>query len=381
MGRALTRALGRAAVLLAALGGCDRGGEQAAASASAPAPSTPAPATPALRERVESEASFDLALTADGALLVWAARGEIRALPLDRAGAVRGEAKRLGRATTGASIGEVAAASSTRLIAVGWIEQSGEVGLARAVLGDPAVGSFAEATPISAATGGGAGRRGSIALATDGDRMVAFVRGEPEPCRDDRERACTRFAFADLAGPSPRPRRVPLSVPSPCSHAIAGLVVLDGRWHYAVCSTASGREVTTTFRIQYEPRYAEAHEVLAGCSPAGATRAGEAMILAAECKSGRRGVRVAAADAVPSPIDLASASVECALGHPVLLPLSIRLSEARDGLAALLPADVAPLGSRAVWTGTTLLVVRFVAGAAVLHRYGCQGAAWTRLSG
>jgi hypothetical protein len=377
--RTLSRALARTAAVLAAVGGCDRGSEPAASTASTPAPSA-APA-PARRHPVASEASFDLALTADGALLVWAAQGEIRALPLDRAGIPRGEAKRLARAEPGASLGEIAAASSARLLAVGWIERAGDVGVARAALGDPAVGTFAEAVPISAATSGGEGRRGSIALATDGERMVAFVRGEPEPCRDDRAKACTRFAFSDLAGPSPRPRRVPLSVPSPCAHAIAGIVVLDGRWHYAVCSTTSGREVTTTFRIQYEPRYAEAHEVLAGCSPAGATRAGEAMILAADCKSGRRGVRVAAADAVPAPLDLAPASVECARGRPLLSPIPLHLSEARDGLAPLLPADVAPLGSRAVWTGTTLLVARYVAGHVAVHRYGCEGAVWSRLPG
>jgi hypothetical protein len=378
VGRALSGALTRSAALVVALAACDRPSRPVPGEPSAPAPS--APLAPSPRHPVGGEASFDLALTAHGALLAWAEKHEIRARMLDRGGAPSAPPKTLARVGPAATVAEIAAASARAVLAVAWTERARDVGIARAVLGDPVLGTFGEAAPVSPATVGGVGRRGNLALSSDGERMVAFVRGEPEPCLDDRTTECTRFAFTDLAGASPAPRRVPLSVPSPCSAAIAGFVVLGGRWHYALCSTASGRELTTAFRIQYQPRYAEAHEVLPGCSPAGATTVGESVIVAADCPGGRRAVRIAGADARPAPLDLEKRSVDCELGHPVLSPLALRLSEPRDGLATLLPAEIAPSGSRAVWTGTTLIVARYVAGEVALHRFRCRGRDWARLS-
>jgi hypothetical protein len=365
---------------------CDQ--KQQEAPGPPPLPSTLALATPAARVAVAGEVAFDLVALPDGALLAWAERDagliRMRVQALDASGLARSPARTLAALEPGASVVEVSAAATGSMVAVAWVER-GPRATIRAVLGDPAVGSYGEPALVATATIGDAARRGNLAVAADGERAFAFHRGEREPCLDDKTRECTRLAFAELSGTSPMPRRIPLSVPAPCASAIAGFVVSAGRWHYAICSVESGRPRTTTFRIQYEPRYAEAHEVLDGCSPAGATSAGNDVFVVGDCAQGRRAARIGPIDARPQTLDLSRVEVTCRLGHPVLSApvrprFELRLDPPRDGLAALLPPEAAPAGARAAWTGTSLVVARYGAGAVALQRWGCRGADWVRIA-
>ena len=51
---------------------------------------------------------------------------------------------------------------------------------------------------------------------------------------------------------------MPLSVPVPCSQYSTLLAVIEGRWHYGVCTLHEDAPVTTVFNIQFDPEYAAA---------------------------------------------------------------------------------------------------------------------------
>lgn len=382
--------MARALTLLAlalTLSACERDPLASSPAASASVTANE-PSIPAARFDVSGETAFELLTTPDGAWLAFArhsAKGaRIEVAMLDASGAPQGKARTIATLEPSSSVGEITAASSAGVVAIAWLERKKTSAVIRAVLADGKLGSFAEPSMVASATSGGDARRGNLVLAGDRERLMAFFRGEPEPCIGNPERQCTRVGFSELAGQTPRPARIPLSVPAPCGSAIAGFVLSANRWTYAVCSVETGRERTTVFRIQYDPRYAEAHEVLAGCTPSGAVSlAQDDVVVAADCNDGRRAVRVGTMNTPPQPLDLSQLDIVCERGHPVLNAprFELRLDAPRDGLAALLPAKIAPAGSRAVWTGTTLLVARYLSGQVAVQRFGCRGGDWTRLAG
>ena len=351
----------------------------------------PTPAPEARDERRSSTPSaFDLVPTAGGAALVWAG-GMPPALhlePLDAAGHVLRHAT--STLASGEGVADVAvvarggahviawseAAAGERRLRAAWVPESGPA--RRFELG--AVGSDA---PVA---------RGGVALAASGQGARLFARGGPTACAAASAAPCRAFQFFAIEPDQARPLGLALAVPSPCASQAAQLVPgVSGRalpggtaepFEYAVCSAARDSPALTVFSIRPDPAYAMAEEVFAGCTPLGAARFAGAAAFVALCGSERRVARLARDAAGLSIEVLEPRGLVCgAAGANVRLGAGwLRLSEPMGGLELLLGEDLAPPGSRAVWTGSALLVARpTAAGELLLQRHACRGTALVEL--
>ncbi len=370
-----------AALLLAALlGACEKDAQSlalasASASAAAPAP----PAKPIARAPVAAEAAYDLGVLSDGALLAVGERGGgVSVLLLDHRGAQRGAPLRAFPASDGIA-SEVAVTAQGTKMAVAWSARAKDGSRSIwATLGDAATRAFSDALPLGE-TSSESAARGSVALAaTEAGGFVAVRRGPDEPCNEDPSRHCAGYGFRELLPTGSEPRGLPMAVPVPCAVILAGLVVVQGRWHYGFCSQAEGRPQTTHFMRQLSPFFVEVHRSFEGCVPLGATSVDDDALFAADCPDGRRGVRVNGMGQALRSVDLAHVEVSCERGAPVIrapgeAPIELALKEPRAGLSVLLPARLAPGNTRSVWTGTTLLSAAWVAGEVALRRYECSG--------
>jgi hypothetical protein len=230
--------------------------------------------------------------------------------------------------------------------------------------------------------------RGNVALAGAPDGTLALLhRRDRGPCADGSNEQCVRLA-ARRIGPEGLSERegMPLVIPEVCPTPVPGYVWADGTWYYALCAMTEGTPETTTYAIRFEPRYAQADRMLAGCAPIGLSRVGEgAAIALGRCADGRlEGVRMAEVGAERTVIRDVTRSIECAHGRPRAVigggmePLVVELTEATAGLAALLPEEIAPEGARTIWTGQALLVATPIGREVSLRRYQCQDEALIR---
>lgn len=375
-------------VVLFAAVACDRAdGGAPAPSASIPAaasPSAPLAALPPPRA-VAAEVAFDLVSAGERVLLVWATpSGALRVAPLDAGGAPAGDARDVGRAEptnkkAEAKVLEVAAAATDDAVAVTWVQEEGRELSAWESFGSRAELRFLPPVALGGMSAGDRARRGHLAMTTEGERLLVMHRGMTTPCSDG-DQHCTAFATHELSARGARERGLPLSVPAACGVGVAGYGAVKGRWHYAVCSTASGTAETTLFNVQQEPNYAEAKTVLSGCTPRGALMLDGDVILGGDCPGGPHAVRAGAMETPLTDIELAEAKMTCELGHPKIEApaFSLVLRDPMGELSPLLPAEVAPRGARAVWTGVALLVARWVAGKVTLRRYECRAGRFTR---
>lgn len=166
-----------------------------------------------------------------------------------------------------------------------------------------------------------------------------------------------------------------MEVPSPCSRSIAGALHVAGRRYYGICARSERGVRTTVFTIQYEPRYAQADEVLAECTPIGMTAIGPDVLVTGRCGDGRRTARFRGTS-VLGELSLDDVQASCTNGK-------LRLSAAggfeatlpgpTDALEPLLPARLARADARAVWTGELLLVATRSGERVRLSRYRCAG--------
>ena len=375
-----------AATALSLVVACERpdSGEAAppAASASAkPARAQPRMVTP---PRISAEVAFDLVLTHDGALLVWAVGSEVRAQRLDAGGAPLGKPLKVAKPSTTwskARTVEIAADARASRLGVAWVTRVQSRGHAWAAVFDLTSKSPAPAASLGGVALGDLGRRGHLAAARgDSAEFLVFARGLGEACADHPGRRCTQFGVREVSTAGAQPRRVPLSVPAACGVGIAAYATIAGRWFYAVCSVAEGAPTTTLFGIQFNPRYAEARQVLQGCTPLGATVLDKSVVLVGECAAGRSAVQVRR-PAQPLDEFALSGKLECRLGRPQLRDAALAkvFDQPRQRLAPLLPARMAPAGARAVWTGVAVLVARWARGRARVERHECRAGQLTRV--
>jgi hypothetical protein len=356
--------------------------EQAPPLPTQPAVSAPAlaAASPVTSRSVAGEYGFDLAPLPDGALLVTADRdGGVSAHLLDRDGGARGAAINVAAAAAGKAF-EIAVASNETRLGVAWVA-SGRDGKTTSfgVLGDASTRSFSAPLTLGEAPARGAADSGYLALdAGEGGTFVALRRGLDEPCDADPKRSCATFGFREISPSGVEKRGLSMSVPAPCSRPLAGFVTSGERWHYGLCSQDGGAPLTTHFMRQLQPFYVDVHTSLQGCTPLGATKLPDDVVLVGDCAKGRRGVRVGGMGQPLRELDLSKASVECQLGRPLLRapgerPLELALREPRGGLDLLLPIGLSPGHSRVVWTGNSLLSATWLAGEVVIRRFQCRG--------
>jgi hypothetical protein len=343
--------------------------------------------------RLASSTAFELAVHPGGATLVMAQHGKHRppfaSVSLDEAGARRGSAVALLEASArGGEVTDLSAAFAGDRLAVAWIERSGEGARARAAWAEPKARVF----ELGPAWRGPPTARGNIVVAAkwgrgsarerDGARGLVFVRGSEAPCVEPGKDACYSFYFRELAADGASPAGLPLSVPVPCTDNATSLVTLDDRYHYGVCTDTGGGPVTTVFTIMPDPAYARADPILRGCEPAGTfTWLGSAWLVA-DCQGNRRAARIGGGDEDVEYLDLRSLRLDCGDGIATIhaAGFALALTEARSRLEALLPAAIAPRGSRAVWTGRVLLVASTAATSLRLARYACTGSTWQETS-
>lgn len=355
-----------------------------------PAPSASPSAAPAPEQKgipLSSPSAFELVTVNDGVALFYGKpEGGVVFQKLDGAGKPDGKPVEVAPANSGFAL-EIAAASQVSRLGVAWAQKNakGEKSTLGA-LGDAATRSFGESFELGALELEAGDERGQLAVGVNDDgAFVALRRGKEERCANDVHGHCIGFAFREI-GAKDRPERgLPLSVPNPCARSLVGFVSIGQRFHYAFCSEEKGSPAITHFMRQLSPFYVDVHRLLERCKPIGLTRVGDEALLVAECEKGREGFFLSGMGSTPKSVDIDKVELSCPLGKPKLRapgdhPLAFDFAEARDNLAPLLPKALASAGSRAAWTGTTILVARTLRGELVIDRHECHRGLLTRMN-
>ncbi|MCB9600820.1 MAG: hypothetical protein H6720_10770 [Sandaracinus sp.] len=274
---------------------------------------------------------------------------------------------------------EIAAAGGGGQLAVAWVERHGTAFRALATHGSPE-GAFAPPTELGPTERTLTGDRGHVAAAvSSAGHVEAMARLATGPCGEgENVGECVPVGITRLApGPSER-RGVGLMLPRPCTPTVLGFLHTNDVWHYAVCDASEGT-ATTFYAVQFEPEYAHAERSLEGCTPRGLVAFGSGAAVVGDCEGSRRGLWLGEAGRQRRSFE-GTAQITCE-GEPTLvLPDGSRepLSAPREGLAALLDDEVAPPGSRAIWTGEVLLVAAPLDREVSLRRHECWNGTFRR---
>lgn len=361
------------------------------------------PAPPPAPTRIEvmvprpiaAPTAFDLITTTSGAALVFSPPftegGGVRYLKLDRFGAIASEELTVfsehvtDRPPTDCF--EVRAAAGGGRVGIAWVERAAFSRTSYATLGPDSGEAFAPRMkladlPVEMHP------RGAIAVAASSDGTLdVMFRGRDVDCppATARELAtngpCASVSLRRLDTGTSGREGVALAVPDPCREPLVGYVFSGGTWHYAVCSHASSRPVVTSYAISFDPEYARAEKTLEGCRPRGLSPLLDGVATAGRCGESEHAMLLRDSGREIAHGDTGSISVECRAGLPVIVYGTLferELLGAVDRLEAILPEDVAPEGSRAVWTGETLLVATSLGSEVALRRYECRGPAPVR---
>jgi len=375
------RIFGYALLALSSFGACKKPtAKNTSLSASASASARAAAPSP---ENVGAGA-FDLVATENGAALVVAtsARARLSLTLYDVAGHPRrSDPLFIDSANAGAAstrIGEVAAVARGSELAVAWIEEAGAKVRSRAVVRSISdSGSAANVIEIGPVFPPVSRPRGNVAITSTNDRFLLLARGEKTDCIEKTETDCVGYDFHRLESNKTARGSLPLTVPLPCDQNSVSFAVAGSRWYYGVCSRATGKPITTLFSIQTDPEYARADRILEGCLPLGALAQGGDLLVVGDCAGERRGVRVRGGNAEGSELRVDRVDAMCDGGRPLLRQLGpngiqLSLDGPRDRLEAFLPRSLAPLNSRAIWTGQVLLVATPENGSITLKGYQCD---------
>lgn len=323
-----------------------------------------------------NETAFELAPAARGATLAWAPRSRRAAIftqPLGADGAALGPALPLVKPEQ--APGEVSdlglALAQNELVAV-WVERSRDRARVRAA--SRIAGAPAQVLELGAGWFAAKAARGNLAIANQGAAAIVFARGEATGCVDGADDHCFTFSMQRVEQGHIDKRGFPLIVPSPCAENSLAFAVTGRDLHYGVCTRSSGKPVTTLFTIRAEPEYARADPILPGCRPLAVVELSGSVRLVADCDGQRRAAHVGADNGAVDIEDLPSPAVECR-GERARIRFGeawFELDAPRAQLQALLPSVIAPRGSRAVFTGSALLVAQAKSGKLELTRYACR---------
>jgi hypothetical protein len=327
--------------------------------------------------RLRNASAFELIATPTGATLVWAPaereHGALAERELTASGAPATPAVALlGKERAAGEISDLVASPSGDALIVAWVERDPRNAQARALYrpahGAPLVLELGSAWRAAEPS------RGHLAVASQGDSTLVFARGESAACLDENVSDCFSFAMHRIRQGKVERQGFPLLVPKPCSDGSLALATQGNDLHYAVCANPDGKPVTTLFRVVAEPAYARADPVLSGCRPLSLVEWGGAPRLVADCDGQRRAARAGRENAAVAVEELPSPVVQCSENRARLRAGDswLELDAPRSNLQALLPSVMAPRGSRAVFTGTALLVARANKDHLELTRYACQ---------
>ncbi|UJR80529.1 hypothetical protein [Sandaracinus amylolyticus] len=370
------------------------GGESAAPEPPPPAPAPPPPPPVVAARPISSRASFDLVALPDGAALAWGATpndgGGVRAIALDPNGGVRGhevvvsEIAFVGGGDDPGSVEELAIAAAGHRVAVAWIARSGPTVRAIATIASAGVDGFAPVRDLGASVAGAYDRstRGRVAAwgRDDGSAMIV-LRAPPGPCQASAGE-CARFALASIGDGEGRDAIVN-EVREPCDPLVVGGIARGSAFFYGACHvTEQGAPTTTLYAIDRGGggALASAPDVVEGCVPIGIAPGASGAIAIGRCDDGIAAQEVGPRGDLLGAARAATPRVVCASGRPTIELGAIRvpLVEAMSRIEGLLPASVAPEGSRAVWTGDAILVAAPSGREVALRRYQCEVDSITR---
>ncbi len=165
-------------------------------------------------------------------------------------------------------------------------------------------------------------------------------------------------------------------MPSPCEPFVGGALARGGTWYYALCH-AEEAPTATVYALRPAIDYAAAMDAPAGCVPAGIAPLDDGVAVVTRCGEGERAMHLDEMGQETGRFAIEDRGASCEAGRPVLRIGGggqrhiLRLGAATDHVEALLPASVAPPGSRAIWTGEALLVAAPIGGEVSLRRYQC----------
>jgi hypothetical protein len=258
-------------------------------------------------------------------------------------------------------VSELAAASLGANLDVLWVEKSAQGAHARGLLRPLASRGDAPLQDLNAVQEPIAAPRGNVAVGSSDGHFLVLSRGGKTACADSSQGDCIGFDLFRQEASGTGRTGSPLAVPLPCEQNSVSFAVASGRWYYGVCSKSTGKPVTTLFSIQSEPAYARADRILEGCLPLGATAFGGDLIVIGNCGGQRQGLRIRGGNAALEEVRVDRLEVVCDSGKPLIRQLgagglNLALNERRDRLEAFLPPALSPPNSRAVWTGSALLV-------------------------
>jgi hypothetical protein len=329
-------------------------------------------------ERVlANDTAFELTVDARYATLLWAPHARQSAAlfaqrlgPDGAAGGAPTVLVRPGQAT--GELSDLAAVSREDELVAAWVERGRDRARIRAVYRSS--GAPARLLELGPAWFAPRPARGNLAIATQGSAALVFARGEASPCVDDASDPCFTFSMQKIQQGRVDPRGFPLIVPTPCTESSLAFAVTGRDLHYGVCTRSSGKPVTTLFTIRAEPEYARADPILPGCRPLSVVALGGTVRLVADCDGQRRAAHVGPDNSAVEIEDLPSPALECQNERARIRfgAAWFELDAPRSELHALLPSVIAPRGSRAVFTGSTLLVAQAKGGKLELARYACR---------
>lgn len=342
-----------------------------------------------------SGSAFDLVPLPEGALLIWGRPsrmgGGLMGVKLDSWGSAEMLDSMVfaptlpAGGTTAERIAEdaleVDAAVANGSVAVVWVARDQLQLSTKSVVGTLASMRFGPAVLLGPTHRLGTRGRGWLAIAArDDGRFQALVRLDDVACSEGAGAPCATVAVAGIRAGTAELLGTAMQIPAPCDEVITGSVWVGPRFHYGVCSQRTGSRVTTAYTIETDVSVARSDDLLPGCRSDGFFATGDEVLVPGRCPGGRAGARMASNARGMRALPMDAVTVTCDDRTPVIttsasLGATVRLVAPADHLEALLPETIAPHGSRAVWTGSTVLVALPIDGEVSLHRYGCdQGA-------
>lgn len=368
--------------LVFTLGGCSDDPEPLRLPPPPPPPPRVVVAAPRL---VAGPGSFDLVLGDEGPVLLFgppsARGGGLRALSLGRMGeALGGERVLLGRGGGSRELApqadEIAALAEGGRLRVAWVERDQLVFHVRSMLIDGQASSPGDVNTVGPTSRTHTGR-GSLALAAHEGGFALLHRRQDGPCEDGGRAQCTRFAV-DHAGSAASRRGGGLAIPTACDAPVVGFVSSGGTWYQSLCALEEGTMRTTVFGLQFDPQYAHAEHILAGCLPRRMAQVAGGVVVLSECEGGK-GVYVSDAGRTIRELS-GSPQLECTPEGVVWSwgELSQPLSAPRAQVEGMLPTSILSEHARAVWTGESLLIAETVGDELSVRRFECDDGRFRR---
>ena len=337
---------------------------------------------------LKNASAFELVATSEGALLIWAPDKCDNGLLLrrfDADGVPLGEPVALA-ACAGmdrlSEVTQVAAVAAGGKLGLAWIVRNEREAQAFGSFGEDSATSLAAALPLGAAEPARVPARAQLLLSGAETGQVRVELWAPTAACTGQSGRCAQV----IASPLPPAREAAArrtdgrEVPHPCPRLLVGSAWNHGIWYDAFCAldAEAGRPTTQVYAVRPEIFYAEALPTLQGCTPLGVAPSERGVLVLGACQDGLYAHLLS--EAHRSVLARIQRSLRCEAGRPILEIRSdaggvesYKLSGPRDRIELWLPETLAAEGSRAAFTGRSLLIATVQQQQLVMSRQHCEG--------